>query len=64
MKKVLPEVPIQLRKKAKVLVDQGWFRNEQEIYSEAIRRFLDSHQPELIEKFILEDVEWGLHGED
>jgi predicted nucleic acid-binding protein len=31
---------------------------------EALRRFLDVHRPELLERFIREDVEWGLHGEE
>jgi len=64
MKTIQTEVPEQLYKKAQVLVREGWFRDEQDIFSEAIRRFLDVHRPELIEKFVCEDVEWGLHGKD
>jgi Arc/MetJ-type ribon-helix-helix transcriptional regulator len=62
MKTIQTEVPEQLYRKAQVLVREGWFRDEQDIFSEAIRRFLDAHRPELIEKFVREDVEWGLHG--
>ena len=64
MKTIRTEVPEQLYKKAQVLVKEGWFRDEKEIFSEAIRRFLDTHRPDLMEKFIREDVEWGLHGQD
>jgi Arc/MetJ-type ribon-helix-helix transcriptional regulator len=64
MKTIQAEIPDQLYKKASILVKEGWFRDEKEIFSEAIRRFLDSHRSELMEKFILNDVEWGLHGED
>jgi Arc/MetJ-type ribon-helix-helix transcriptional regulator len=64
MKTIQTEVPEQLYKKAQVLVEEGWFRDEKEIFSEAIRRFLDTHRPDLMEKFIREDVEWGLHGQD
>ena len=64
MKTIQTEVPEQLYRKAQVLVREGWFRDEQDIFSEAIRRFLDVHRPELIEKFVREDVEWGLHGKD
>jgi Arc/MetJ-type ribon-helix-helix transcriptional regulator len=64
MKTIQTEVPEQLYRKAQVLVREGWFRDEQNIFSEAIRRFLDTHRPELIEKFVREDVEWGLHGKD
>lgn len=64
MKTVQMEVPERLYKNAVVLVEEGWFRDEKEVFSEAIRRFLDSHRPELMEKFILDDVEWGLHGRE
>ena len=64
MKTIEMEIPDQLYKKATYLVKEGWFKEEKDIFSEAIRRFLDSHRPELIEKFMLDDVEWGLHGRD
>ena len=62
MKTIQAEVPEQLYEKASALVKQGWFRDEKDVFSEAIRRFLDAHQPDLMEKFIPEDVNWGLHG--
>jgi Arc/MetJ-type ribon-helix-helix transcriptional regulator len=64
MKTIPTEIPEQLYKQAQVLVNEGWFRDEKDIFSEAIRRFLDTHRPDLIDKFIREDVEWGLHGQD
>jgi len=64
MKTVQMEVPEHLYKHAIVLVKEGWFRDEKEIFSEAIRRFIDSHRPDLMEKFIMDDVEWGLHGHE
>ncbi len=64
MKTIQTEVPENLYKNAVALAKEGWFLNEKDVFSEAIRRFLDSHRPELMEKFILEDVEWGLHGQD
>jgi len=64
MKTIQTEVPEQLYKKAQVLVKEGWFRDEKDIFSEAIRRFLDTHRPDLMEKFVRDDVKWGLHGED
>ena len=48
MKTIQAEVPDQLYKKATALVKEAWFRDEKDIYSEAIRRFLDAHQPDLI----------------
>ena len=64
MRKIQTEVPEQLYKRAKALVQEGWFRDEKDIFSEAIRRFLDTHQSELMEKFVRDDVEWGLRGND
>lgn len=64
MKTIQTEIPEQLYNKARALVKEGWFRDEQDIFSEAIRRFLDSHRSELMEKFVRDDVEWGLRGSD
>jgi len=64
MKTIQTQIPEQVYKKAIALVREGWFRDEKEIFSEAIRLFLDTHRPELMEKFIRDDVEWGLHGGD
>jgi len=64
MKTIQTEVPEQLYKKAMVLVKEGWYRDEKDIFYEAIRRFLDTHRLELMEKFIRDDMEWGLHGHD
>ena len=61
---VKTEIPEQLFRQAEALVKEGWFRDEKDIFSEAIRRFLETHQSELMEKFVREDVEWGLHGND
>ena len=64
MKTVQTEVPEALYNKAMALVNEGWFRDEKDVFSEAIRRFLDTHQSDLMQKNIREDVEWGLHGDD
>jgi hypothetical protein len=63
-KTVQTDIPENLYKGAVALVKEGWFHHEKEVFSEAIRRFLESHQPELMDQYIREDVEWGLHGED
>ena len=64
MKAISTELPDKLYQEIKSLVDKGWFRNEEDIILEALRRFLDTHKVELMEKFIREDVEWGLHGKE
>lgn len=63
MKTIRTDIPENLYKGAVALAKKGWFRDEKEVFSEAIRRFLESHQPDLMEQFIREDVEWGLHAE-
>lgn len=40
------------------------FTNEAELAREALRRFLETHTAEFQEKYLMRDVEWGLHGED
>ena len=56
------QIPEQLRHQMDLLVREGWFRDREEIVNMALRKFLESNRPELIEKHIREDIEWGLHG--
>ena len=62
MKTVQTKIPEKLDRSIDALVERGWFSNRDEVVREAIRRFLAAHQPELMERFICEDVEWGLRG--
>ena len=64
MKAICTEVPDRMYVEVKSLVDSGWFRKEDDLILEALRRFLDTHKVELMEQYIREDVEWGLHGKD
>mgnify|MGYP001566732851 CR=1 FL=1 len=64
MKAIRTELPDKVYQEVKSLVDKGWFRNEDDIILEALRRFLDTHRVELMEKFIRKDVEWGLYGKE
>ena len=61
MKTIKADLPDHLYHDMETLVSQGWFRSHEEIVQEALRRFLGCHRPELLEKFIREDVDWGLH---
>ena len=58
------QCPDALAQRLQQLVRDGWVTNEQEAIIEALRRFLESHRPELIESQIHSDIEWGLHGRD
>jgi hypothetical protein len=52
MKTVQSEVPEALYNKAVALVNEGWFRDEKDVFSE------------LMQKFIRDNIEWGLRGND
>ena len=52
MKTVQSEVPEALYNKAMALVNEGWFRDEKDVFSE------------LMQKFICDNIEWGLRGND
>jgi hypothetical protein len=61
---VQADVPIRLYKEMQILVQEGWFRDLDELMSNALRRFVESHRSELMERYLLEDVAWGLHGDE
>ena len=58
------DVPVRLLTEMQTLVEAGWFRDLDDLMLNALRRFVESHRAELIERFIREDVEWGLHGDE
>lgn len=64
MKTLQAELPDKLYEQIRMLVDAGWFTDEKSVITEALRRFLETHRPELMEMFIREDAEWGLRGTD
>ena len=57
-------LPSRVYEQVRGLVADGWFRDEKDLVSEALRRYLETHRADLQEIFIREDVEWGLHGHD
>ena len=58
------DVPIGLFTEMQRLVEAGWFRDLDDLMLDALRRFVQSHRAELMERFIREDLEWGLHGDE
>ena len=58
------QCPDQLAEQLARFVKDGWAADAGETMIEALRRFLDSHRPEVAQAQALADVEWGLHGED
>lgn len=64
MKTLQAELPDKLYEQLNILVKTGRFNDEKSVITEALRRFLETHKPDLLEKYIGEDVEWGLRGKD
>lgn len=58
------EVPAQLMTQMNALVEQGWFRSTNDLIVDALRRLIMTHRPELMEEYLWQDVEWGLHGRE
>jgi Arc/MetJ-type ribon-helix-helix transcriptional regulator len=58
------DMPVRLLTEMQTLVKAGWFRDLDELMLDALRRFIESHRDELMERFIHEDVAWGLHGDE
>jgi Arc/MetJ-type ribon-helix-helix transcriptional regulator len=46
------EVPVRLLTEMQVLVESGWFRSLDDLMVDALRRFVESHRAELMERFI------------
>jgi Arc/MetJ-type ribon-helix-helix transcriptional regulator len=64
MATIQTDVPVRLLTEMQMLVEAGWFRDLDDLMLDALRRFVESHRAELMERFMREDVEWGLHGDD
>jgi len=60
MKTMRIRIPEKLYRQMDALVKQGWFSDQQAVVELALRKFLYSHRPEVIEQFLHEDVQWGL----
>lgn len=56
--------PERLLHEANSLVKQGWFEDLDSVLQEALRRYLDAHRADLLDRFVREDVAWGLGGKD
>jgi Arc/MetJ-type ribon-helix-helix transcriptional regulator len=62
MKSLRVKIPDRLYEQMEELVQQGWFRSQEDIIDDALRRFLESHRPELMEQYMRDDIAWGLRG--
>ena len=57
-------VPQRLAEQIQIYIQAGWFSDVNELVIEALRRYLETHRIELAERFVWQDVEWGLHGNE
>ncbi len=57
-------LPPELTSRAQAYVNEGWAAGFDELLADALGRFLESHSAKMTEAFVMEDVEWGLHGKD
>lgn len=64
MTKQTVELPPQLLEDARQFVDAGYHKDLDQLVAEAVQRYLESHSEAIAEQFILEDIEWGLRGEE
>ena len=58
------ELPRELTARARSFIEDGWASDFDELLAEALRRFLESHSAGATEAFVMNDLEWGLHGKD
>ncbi len=58
------ELPPELTARAQTYVNEGWAADFNELLADALRRFLESHSSRVTEAFVMDDVQWGLHGND
>lgn len=64
MKTITFDCPDELAAQLKQLVDAGWEDSPQDAVVEALRRYLRLREPEVLEKHLRADIEWGLRGRD
>lgn len=64
MKTIAVECPDELHEQLQMLAREGWIKDPEQAVLEALRRFLDSHRPDLQRAQIMSDIQWGLHGRE
>jgi len=58
------KIPEQLLHQAQMFISEGWISDLNALIAESLRRYIESHQSQLTEAFIRDDVEWGIRGND
>jgi Arc/MetJ-type ribon-helix-helix transcriptional regulator len=60
MKAIRVEVPDKLAAEIQAYVKTGWFKSEAEVVRAALLEFVRRNRVDLLERFMLEDIEWAL----
>ncbi len=58
------KLPARLAKMVEAYIQDGWSTDMNSLVVEALRRYMETHKSQLTERFIEEDVEWGLKGDE
>jgi hypothetical protein len=64
MTTIQASLPDNLVRDARALVDEGWADDFDGVLAEALRRYLNTHAPQIAEQHVREDIEWGLRGSE
>ena len=64
MKTITFECPDEVEAQLKRLVDSGWEDSQRDAIVEAVRRYLRLREPEVLERHLKNDIEWGLRGRE
>jgi hypothetical protein len=57
-------IPTRMISEIEAMVEAGWAKDVEQVFIDALHHYLDAHRPDLTERFIREDLEWGLHGNE
>lgn len=58
------KLPTTLLRQVEALIATGEFANTDEVMQSSLNQFLVTHSEENMAKFILEDIAWGLTGDN
>ena len=61
---VQARIPTRLVTEIEAMVAAGWAKDVEQVFIDALLRDLDAHHPDLTERFVRDDVEWGLRGNE
>jgi Arc/MetJ-type ribon-helix-helix transcriptional regulator len=64
MKSIQIELPDKLAEALTTIVQQGWFRSEEEVLRFALLEFLRRHRLAVHEQFQRDDIAWALRQKD